>query len=355
MPGQPPFDDLPPDGPFGGDAAGDGEVEDAPAPARGGLQLHQRASPFAPSCGFVRVGDLHCPLAPGLGGRDVLEARARPLEPCPSTRARFATLTGSGSSAPSPSIFLRREPSTPTCPGVVGAFLNIAPILLHGGSSCVLPPTPSHDDWFKDCVESELAFGGPGTTDGCAQGCLAEAASSAGAALVPTSGTVVLQSGDVATVVASQPAVQDARVNEDASDAAGCADAELPRPSLSSLIDDFRVPLSPPLLLESPIRRVSRAASPRYTSAAPVPRRSSRLAQSAHLREPKLEAQARKVLLKKWRPVRSPPAPPQAPHSNINGKFRRVFREPLSASKSGAMREVFPAAGRRVAGVVLDP
>ena len=232
----------------------------------------------------------------------------------------------------------------------------------------MLLPAPSHDDWFKDCVESELAFGAgfvgrrSGPSGGCAQGCSAEAVSPAGAALVPPAGApevphvvVELQPRDVAAAEVFQPFAQPARDDVDHSDAAECVDARLQRPSLSSFIDDFRMPLSPPLLLESPIRRVSRAASPRRTSAAPVPRRSSRLAQSAHLREPKPEAQARKVLLKKWRPVRSPTAPPQAPNSNINDKFRRVFREPLSASKSEAMRELFPAAGRRVAGVVLDP
>jgi len=85
-----------------------------------------------------------------------------------------------------------------------------------------------------------------------------------------------------------------------------------------------------------------------------VPRRSSRLAQTAHLREPKPEAQAKKVLLQKWRPVRSPAAPQQALDLSIGDKFRKVFREPLSASKSDAMRELFPAAGRSAAGVVLD-
>jgi len=86
----------------------------------------------------------------------------------------------------------------------------------------------------------------------------------------------------------------------------------------------------------------------------PVPRRSSRLAQTAYLREPKPEAQAKKVLLRKCRPVRSPAVPQQAPDTSINAKFRKVFREPLTASKSEAMRELFLVAGRRAAGVVLD-
>jgi hypothetical protein len=40
--------------------------------------------------------------------------------------------------------------------GLVGRFINIAPILLHGGCSIQASAAPTHDDWWLSCVQSEL-------------------------------------------------------------------------------------------------------------------------------------------------------------------------------------------------------
>jgi endonuclease/exonuclease/phosphatase family metal-dependent hydrolase len=54
-----------------------------------------------------------------------------------------------------------------------------------------------------------------------------------------------------------------------------------------------------------------------------VPRRSIRLAALTHCRDPKPELQAKKVLLRKWRPATD------LPDYTYSDKFHRAFREPL--------------------------
>jgi hypothetical protein len=65
-----------------------------------------------------------------------------------------------------------------------------------------------------------------------------------------------------------------------------------------------------------------------------------------HCRDPRPEVQAKKVLLRKWKPASEPPSPEVPDYSQSQStRFRREFKEPLTGSKRAAMRELFP--GRR--------
>ncbi|OQU83127.1 hypothetical protein SORBI_3005G080075 [Sorghum bicolor] len=81
------------------------------------------------------------------------------MEPAPSLEApsspRGAPLsaTPAFASPPPSALCLRQE--TPPGPGIVGRFINIAPILLGGVSTSVLPEM-AHDDWFARSVEAEF-------------------------------------------------------------------------------------------------------------------------------------------------------------------------------------------------------
>jgi hypothetical protein len=81
-----------------------------------------------------------------------------------------------------------------------------------------------------------------------------------------------------------------------------------------------------------------------------VPRRSVRIAALSHRRDPKPELQAKKVLLRKWRPAADPPSP-ELPDNSFNEEFHREFGEPLSSAKRriirSAMKELFPERRRR--------
>jgi hypothetical protein len=72
---------------------------------------------------------------------------------------------------------------------------------------------------------------------------------------------------------------------------------------LTDFIVSLCLPLQEPLVESIPIRRVSRRVSPL------VPRLSIRLAVLTHHRDPRPEIQAKKVMLRKWRPVAMPPSP----------------------------------------------
>jgi hypothetical protein len=111
---------------------------------------------------------------------------------------------------------------------------------------------------------------------------------------------------------------------------------------LTDFIVSLCLPLQEPLVESIPIRRVSRRVSPL------VPRLSIRLAVLTHHRDPRPEIQAKKVMLRKWRPVAMPPSP-QNPDDSYNEKFCCAFQEPLSS-----MRELFPSRCRRTAALALD-
>jgi hypothetical protein len=50
---------------------------------------------------------------------------------------------------------LRRAAESPQL-GVVGRFLTVAPMLLHGGRSIQTLPLPVRYDWWAECVENDL-------------------------------------------------------------------------------------------------------------------------------------------------------------------------------------------------------
>lgn len=128
------------------------------------------------------------------------------------------------------------------------------------------------------------------------------------------------------------------------------APADAGATSLPAFIDSLRLPLQEPLIDSTPIRRVS-CVSRQVNSV--VPRRSTRIASMSHLPDPRPEEQAKKVMLRKWRPAAGS-SPPQSPDVSYADKFHQTFEEPLSSSKHAAMRELFPGAGRQAAALPLD-
>jgi hypothetical protein len=63
-----------------------------------------------------------------------------------------------------------------------------------------------------------------------------------------------------------------------------------------------------------------------------VPRRSDRLAAKSGYRDPKLEVQAKKVLLSKWK-LRTQERSLNSPDASIADTFHKTFAEPLSETK----------------------
>jgi hypothetical protein len=137
-----------------------------------------------------------------------------------------------------------------------------------------------------------------------------------------------------------------ASLGSDAGPPSPGAPASLPA-TLPEFIHALRLPLQEPLIDSTPIRRTSRRVSP------VVPRRSTRIASMTHLRDSRPEEQAKKVMLRKWRPV-ARASPPHSPDASFAEKFHRTFKKPLSSSKRAALRELFPAGARRVAPLALD-
>lgn len=114
---------------------------------------------------------------------------------------------------------------------------------------------------------------------------------------------------------------------------------------LAGFIDSLRLPLQELLITSTPLRRTSHQVSP------VVPRRSVCIALSMHLRNPNLEVQAKKVMLRKWRTAgRS--SPPWSPDPSYAERFHQTFKEPQLSSKHVAMRKLFPAGGRWSAALV---
>jgi hypothetical protein len=81
-----------------------------------------------------------------------------------------------------------------------------------------------------------------------------------------------------------------------------------------------------------------------------VPKRSACLAAKSKFREPKLEAQARKVLMKKIGLLIETMKPDESSFE----EFQRTFKGPLSPSKREAMRVLFPMRHRRRHGSVTN-
>jgi hypothetical protein len=97
--------------------------------------------------------------------------------------------------------------------------------------------------------------------------------------------------------------------------------------TLPEFIHALRLPLQEPLIDSTLIRRTSRRVSP------VILRRSTRIASMTDLRDPRPEEQAKKVMLRKWRPA-ARASPPHSPDASFAEKFHQTFKEPLSSSKS---------------------
>lgn len=78
------------------------------------------------------------------------------LTQCLSPSWSVKTVVVTGALTTTPSLAVSRPAGSPPV-GLVGRFLNIAPILLHGGRSIQSPPPKERNDWWAGCVEAEMA------------------------------------------------------------------------------------------------------------------------------------------------------------------------------------------------------
>jgi hypothetical protein len=115
-------------------------------------------------------------------------------------------------------------------------------------------------------------------------------------------------------------------------------------------IDDFvaafKKPLEPPLITSTPLLRKTR---PRKPTPVPgdedwIPKRSIRLAAKSAHREPRPEAQARKVMLKRIGLEIDTEHPDEASFD----EFHTAFKLPLPEETKEAMRALFPGRKQRV-------
>jgi hypothetical protein len=107
--------------------------------------------------------------------------------------------------------------------------------------------------------------------------------------------------------------------------------------SVQSFIDAFKRPLEQPLIASPPRLRITK--DPRFVDDNDfVPKRSARLAAKSKYREPKPDAQARKVLMKKLGLEVETEKPDEASFK----EFQQAFAPPLSPSTREAMQVLFP-------------
>lgn len=101
----------------------------------------------------------------------------------------------------------------------------------------------------------------------------------------------------------------------------------------------LKIPIMPPLIQSPPRLRVSHLHEENL-----VPRQSDRLAAKSVYQDPKPENQAKRVMLKRWRPASAAASrsSPLTPDASIAACFHETFAEPLSSSKRAAMCEHFP-------------
>lgn len=251
-------------------------------------------------------------------------------------------------SIPTPALLPHR--STPPAPGVVGQFLAIAPILLHGGLCAAYPP-PLQQDWWAECAEIELA--GPvlpskaqlatGLTqlhegrasplrvqdEACFESDLTDLDSAGTEATPPDVDSFQLNPCATPTIQRVAAAGKDVAATPAMASAAPTP-ASPATPVGIVFVNKLSMPLQTPVLRAPPKTRKSRTPASAKTS-----RRSVRLA--AKHREADPTKQAQKVLLKKLGEVLLSPVP----DTEITRKFKATFCVPLSASKHEALQELF--------------
>lgn len=130
-----------------------------------------------------------------------------------------------------------------------------------------------------------------------------------------------------------------------ANDDGGTADAEAGQPeSAEDFIGAFKKPLEQPLITSTPKLRQTRRRAPRdRTNEQLVPKRSARLAKKSKHREPKPDAQARKVMMKRLGVHVETEHPDEASFD----EFQTAFKLPLSDTTREAMQELLPARKQR--------
>lgn len=114
--------------------------------------------------------------------------------------------------------------------------------------------------------------------------------------------------------------------------------------SVDEFISSFKLPLPEPILLSTPKPRMTRAQKARFLEDDElVPKRSARLAAKSKHREPRPEAQARKVMMKRLGVEVETELPDEASFN----EFQTAFKLPLSSSTREAMQVLFPGRKQR--------
>jgi hypothetical protein len=133
-------------------------------------------------------------------------------------------------------------------------------------------------------------------------------------------------------------------------DAHGDRSAPAPPPqTLDDFISTFKKQLEQPIILSPP--RLRKTRTPRHVDDDGfVPKRSVRLAKKSAHREPKPEAQARKVMLKRIGLEVDTVRPDEATFD----EFQTVFANPLSESTREAMDVLFPGRKQRAARIACS-
>lgn len=126
---------------------------------------------------------------------------------------------------------------------------------------------------------------------------------------------------------------------------AAAVTAESGRPQTADeFVLTFKKKLQPPLILSTPHVRVTRARSDEDF----IPKRSVRLAAKSMHRDPKPEAQARKVMMKRLGLEVETERPDEASFDD----FRTAFTAPLAEDTREAMNVLFPGRKQRTLGSV---
>jgi hypothetical protein len=135
----------------------------------------------------------------------------------------------------------------------------------------------------------------------------------------------------------------------DAIQPSATATPHVPADVVKDFIDSFRRPLQQPLITSPPRLRVTRKINYDVDDDF-VPKCSARLVAKSKFREPKLEAQARKVMMKKL----GLETPTEVPDQASFEEFQQAFTLPLSPMTRKAMDALFPARRRLKLAAVTD-
>ena len=220
--------------------------------------------------------------------------------------------------------------------GLVGAALDFEPELLLGRIKLTYDDSYLTNSAEADCLPRLQAVDTH----------LFDEYSTGGAMETDVDAVALVEEADVAAQEATHntavtPEVDAGSADADESDSPGGSgqpqtDLARTQPAAQSFLSHFKKPL-PKSILTTPLLRVTRQSRTRDDSEV-VPKRSARLAAKSGYREPKPEAQARRVMMRRLGYDTHTNKPDEASFD----EFQELFALPLSPSKREAMDLLFP-------------